>query len=610
MLAGVHSGGGSVIIWDWEKGKEINRLKGAAFVVFSPDGKTLAVTGFKEPARLYDTRTWKMRHLVDFNESTRWAAFSADSKRVAFSCFSGVVGICQVETGKIVEVFHPGFEHLRCLAFSPDGKILAAAGMNKVVLWDLKAKKVQARLEGHKSPMGLVYSPDGKTLVGVGYEPDRVAFLWDPVQGKKKGQVDLEAMRHGNDAAFSPDGKTLAFVGGGGSDVFLWDFAAGRRLGILSPKDPGAAGILLEKVAFSPDGKFLATGASNGTVPLWNLPKKEEWRKKDRLERIEKLVLQLDDARYHNVWPVVQEILTFGDEALPYVQKAQASDKLYQRHAAQLFFLRSAYKGKKHPSRELFSQTAPMGMDYFLDQFFLKKQKAKEKDWEQVVKLAQAAAAAAKDLGLREFRPPNYVKFPLVKGAEIEVNFIHQKRILAESVSTQNQAAQSLILSSGPVNINGQVYNSIIFANGDVKIGTTVEHSVVVCNGNIQFLNLKNSLIVARGKVNSTAFIGDSVIEQEEENPLGLFRFFNPVQVGIEVALVKSKLCVQKLEVGKFFAKAGFKTGDEILSINKTAVHAPAEFRNLLRSRIIRGEANFTVQRNGKILEIPVIFSD
>jgi hypothetical protein len=536
------------------------------------------------------------------------AAFSADSSLVAFSCFSGAVTLFEVETGKLVDVIYPKAGRVLPLAFSPDGKFLAAGGENKLVLWDLKERKEHARLESHRSPTQLVFAPDGKALVGLGYEPDHVAYLWDPVQAKKKGEINVEAGVVGEDAAFSPDGKTLAFVGMGDPGIFLWDFAAGRRLGVLSPdKNTIEFQICLEKVAFSRDGTHLATGAANGRVSLWSLPKKEVWAKKDRLERIEKLVLLLDDADYQRVWHVVCELLELGDEALPRVEKALGSEKLYQRRAAEFFFVRSAFKRNKHPPSKLFAQAAPQGMDYFVDEF-RRKAKPKESDWQQVVELAQEAATRAKELGLPKWQPADYVTYPYLNGSDVKKSFIHKQRILAESMSTQHSAGESLIIASGPVTVKGQLYKSIVLANGDVKVEVAVE-SIVICNGKCEIGDVGKSLIICREKVKLDGFIGDSVIEQQEEFPLRLFRFFSPAQVGIEVSSVKGKLLVGKLETGKPFAKAGFQVGDEILAIDKAQVRSPEEFRNHLRRQLIQGRATVSIRRGEKALEIPVELS-
>jgi len=195
-------------------------------VRFSPDGKVLAVGGYRE-VRLLD---------------------SASGKPLA--ALSG----------------HANF--VRSLAFSPDGKLLAAAGGppqigGEIKIWDVQSHQLIRTIEGHKDCIySIAWSPDGKLIASGSY--DKVVKLWDAATGK-----ELQNLQDHIDAifavAFSPDGKRLASASQDRT-VKIWDLATGHRLYTLSDALDGLTGL-----AYSPSGDRLAAVGYDKTIYIWDL---------------------------------------------------------------------------------------------------------------------------------------------------------------------------------------------------------------------------------------------------------------------------------------------------------------------------------------------------
>lgn len=183
---------------------------------------------------------------------------------------------------KTAPLVGPSFDY-RCLAFSPDGKTLAAGGSPQgrrgldlaaggpVVLWDVAKGKETATLKGHRGYVqSLAFSSDGKRLASAGRVPPAQGGgawtgevkLWDVATGKETasppaGEGQAWAV------AFSPDGKLVASAGDDGV-VRLWDVAKGAEFAAL--KGHRSA---VQTLAFSPDGKLLASGGRE--LKLWDV---------------------------------------------------------------------------------------------------------------------------------------------------------------------------------------------------------------------------------------------------------------------------------------------------------------------------------------------------
>jgi WD40 repeat protein len=273
---------GTVKLWDVATGAERSfpaRGGWGNCVAFSPDGNTLAAAG--RDVRLWDLGGGKPRGRVLFEgrHDTRFSAvaFSPDGKSLAAA--DGVVRLWDVASGEERATFEG--KGLYSVTFSPDGKTLASRAIllgdknfeDEVKLWDVATAKEMASLV--KEPFGMspvTFSPDGKTLAFGGavfdWKERKVLSgaikLWDVAANKERATLKghVQAVLS---VAFTGDGKTLA-SGSSDGTVVLWDVATGKAVATL--KGHKFLGFAL---AFSPDGKTLASGSEE--VKLWDVAK-------------------------------------------------------------------------------------------------------------------------------------------------------------------------------------------------------------------------------------------------------------------------------------------------------------------------------------------------
>jgi RNA polymerase sigma factor (sigma-70 family) len=211
----------------------LDRLTGLAF---SSDGKLLAVAGsIGRPLRhfviLWDVEKQKLiEGKTDLEEISlemvvECLAFSPDGKLVAAGWRDGKIRLFDGQTGDFRTLLgkaqqRPKFSGVGGIAFSPDSKTLASQGDdNTVVLWDLMEGKPRRTLRGHKGKVTAVaYSGDGRWLATGGRtakENDCEVLLWDGKNGELKQTLPgLTEWVHV--VAFSPDGKILAVCAGAG----------------------------------------------------------------------------------------------------------------------------------------------------------------------------------------------------------------------------------------------------------------------------------------------------------------------------------------------------------------------------------------------------------
>lgn len=194
-------------------------------------------------------------------------AYSPDGKLLA-AATGRKVSLFDAATGKVAATLgdHPG--PLTSVRFSPDGQSLVASGgrpgmFGAVTVWDVKAKTRRYDLKGHTDTiLSADVSPDGKMLATSSY--DRLILLWDLAQGKL-----LRPLKDHTDAVysvtFSPDGRWLASAGADRT-IKLWDLATGQRFRTLSD-----ATAELYAVVFDADSKTVLAGGVDRSIRTWSV---------------------------------------------------------------------------------------------------------------------------------------------------------------------------------------------------------------------------------------------------------------------------------------------------------------------------------------------------
>jgi energy-coupling factor transporter ATP-binding protein EcfA2 len=168
-----------------------------------------------------------------------------------------------------LKTFLTGYTSYGSVAFSPDGKTLASASLDKTIrLWDvMRHQRLGAPLTGHPGPVesvvfspveSVAFSPDGKTLASASL--DKTIRLWDVTRRQPLGAPLTGHTEAVYSVAFSPDGKTLASASADNT-VRLWDVTRRQPLGAPLTGHTEA----VYSVAFSPDGKTLASASYDKT---------------------------------------------------------------------------------------------------------------------------------------------------------------------------------------------------------------------------------------------------------------------------------------------------------------------------------------------------------
>jgi WD40 repeat protein len=255
-------------------------------VALSADGQILAAASGKTfQVRLWDLRTGKrVQRCTGHQAMVDCLALSPDGRYLASGAQDGTMRLWDLASGK--ELFQGKDNTLvGSVAFSPNGKVLATlGGDSKLRLREVPNGKLLHELGGHHVG-AIAFSPDSQRVAVSGQSPISV---YEVATGKRVQQIQ----ENGYALAFSRDGKTLA-SSGHDSTIRLWDLATGKEhLPAAGHQEK------IRTLSVSGDGRFVATtGGGGGTrvIRLWDARTGREVRQfRDRAAFLGSVALSAD----------------------------------------------------------------------------------------------------------------------------------------------------------------------------------------------------------------------------------------------------------------------------------------------------------------------------
>jgi WD40 repeat protein len=278
---------GKILLWDSTTGLFLRQLEGhtgkSLCLAFSADGRQLLSGGDDKVIKVWDWQAGTvLLRLEGHTDAVTALAISADGHWAVSGSADRTVRVWDVSAGPALRVLEGHTDTVTAVALSPDGALIASGSADHGVrLWDRASGALRYVLWGHSGGVqSLAFHPGSRRLASAGgqkLQPGEIK-LWDTGSG-----LEVLTLRNVSGpfsgVAFSPDGTTLASVDTGGlheGEVRLW------MTGPVHELPPPPAATLHERVtlrghtegvfgvAFTADGKTLASGSLDKSVRLWD----------------------------------------------------------------------------------------------------------------------------------------------------------------------------------------------------------------------------------------------------------------------------------------------------------------------------------------------------
>jgi WD40 repeat protein len=258
--------GAAVRLYETHQWREVRRLadppQNIQCVAFSPDGKRVAGGGFEGGIALWDAQSGQLLSLLKGHSSyVEGLAFGPRGKTLLSGSLDGTVKVWDLELGAELKTLGP-LAPVTAVALSADGRRAAAAGLDgSVKVWKVESWAEERTLQAQeKESSSIAFSPDGRRLAAGG-EGDFALRIWDVENGRVERKIeghtsDITSVRYLADGRFVLTASELAAI--------VWDARSGREVARLKHHTGPVVAL-----AVHPSGRSFVTVGKDHHLKVW-----------------------------------------------------------------------------------------------------------------------------------------------------------------------------------------------------------------------------------------------------------------------------------------------------------------------------------------------------